>query len=98
MKLIDPNTPERYYASQIKFGTKPKYKPPVGFTFTGEYVCYDCVNHGYNEIHVFTVIKGDHTPCGYLRDCGDHYIRGWYKEFDRINKGTFKITCNVEDE
>lgn len=97
MKLVDPNTPERYYASSIKNGTKMKHKPPCGFTYTGEYVCHDYVQHGYETISVYAVIKGDHTPCGYLRDCGDHYIKGWYKEWDRIDKGTFKITTNVDD-
>ena len=98
MRLVDGGTTEKYYASQIKSGKKPKMKPPVGFEYTGEYVCHDYVSHGYNECHVYAVIKGDHTPCGYLRDCGDHYIKGWYQEWDRIEKKTFLITRNVEDK
>lgn len=99
MKLVDNGTEEKYYPSLIKNGERLKnIKPPKGFTFTGEYICHEYVSHSYNEIRVYAVIKGDYTPCGYLRDCGDHYIKGWYKEWDRIDKITFKITCNVKDE
>lgn len=98
MKYIDLNSEEKYYKSLIKPGTKPKQKPPVGFEYTGEYICHSCTSHGYPMITVHAVIKGKYTPCGYLRDCGDHYIRGWYQEYDRIEKETFKITTNVQDE
>ena len=98
MKLIDKDSNERYYPSLIKSGKKIKHNPPDGFKYTGEFICHSYRDHGFDQIAVYAVIKGDYTPCGYLRDCGDHYIKGWYNEYDRIEKDTFKITCNVEDK
>ena len=37
------------------------------------------------------------TPYGMCRDCGDHYIIARWSRYDRIDKGTFKLTVDVED-
>ena len=37
------------------------------------------------------------TPYGMCRDCGDHYIIARWSRYDRIDKGTFKRTIDVED-
>ena len=38
------------------------------------------------------------TPYGCVRDCGDHYIKANYSSYDRIEKGTFVITKDVDDK
>lgn len=50
--------------------------------------------------HVIVKMKPGHkawTPYGCVRDCGDHYIIANYSSFDRIEKGTFAITKDVDD-
>ena len=37
------------------------------------------------------------TPYGMCRDCGDHYIIARWSRYDRIDKGTFERTVDVED-
>ena len=37
------------------------------------------------------------TPTHCARDCGDHYIIARYDRYDRIDKGTFAMTKDVED-
>ena len=45
----------------------------------------------------YVVFKGRHTPYGYVRDCGNHYIKAQYSRYDRIDKETLEITRDVED-
>lgn len=45
----------------------------------------------------FVVMKGRFTQYGMCRDCGDHYIIARWSRYDRIDKDTFKRTCDVED-
>lgn len=45
----------------------------------------------------YVVFKGRHTPYMGVRDCGDHYIKAGYDRYDRIDKGTLKITKDVHD-
>lgn len=37
------------------------------------------------------------TPYQMCRDCGDHYIIAKLCRYDRIDKGTLKVTRDVED-
>ena len=43
------------------------------------------------------IFKGKYTRYGMVRDCGDHYIIARYSRYDRIDKGTLKLTKDVED-
>lgn len=38
-----------------------------------------------------------YTPYGMCRDCGTHYIIARWSRYDRIEKGTLKITYDTED-
>lgn len=65
-------------------------------TPTGELMrVYD--DEGYENIK--TIFKDrTYTPYGTIRDCGDHYIRAKYSSYVRIDKGTMKVTEDVEDK
>ena len=73
-----------------------------GFEATGE-----TLNERYKEEQgrdggatTYAVMKAKGrgwTPYGMCRDCGDHYIIARYSRYDRIEKGTFKRTVDVED-
>lgn len=65
-----------------------------GFEYTGE-LMYIQYPGGGDEIQ--RVIKGKFTPHGAVRDCGDHYIKANYSSYTRIDKGTMKLTHDVED-
>ena len=43
------------------------------------------------------VYKGNWTPYGYIRDCGDHYIEALYSSYRRISKDLQTIVDDVED-
>lgn len=45
----------------------------------------------------YVVFKGTRTPYGYVRDCGNHYIIARYSSYTRIDKGTMKVTEDVND-
>lgn len=48
---------------------------------------------------VFKCKPGYHgTWYGMCRDCGDHYIIARWSRYDRIDKKTLKMTCDVEDK
>ena len=66
----------------------------AGFEYTGELMHVQFEN-GANE--VLRVIKGSFTPYGAIRDCGDHYIKANHSSYTRIDKGTMKVTKDVED-
>ena len=43
------------------------------------------------------VFVGRKTAYDTVRDCGDHYIIALHDRYDRIDKGTMKVTKDVED-
>lgn len=45
----------------------------------------------------YVIFKGSWTRYMSVRDCGDHYIYAGYSSYYRIDKGTLKITEDVED-
>lgn len=72
---------------------------PEGFLHTGELmrIAYD---KGRKDelIRTFYVLRGKYTPQFQVRDCGTHYIKANYSTFDWIDKNTFEIIRDVEDE
>lgn len=71
-----------------------KYFEIRGLKMTGETLTLGDPN-GSNCTYV--VFSGRCTPYGYVRDCGDHYIKAQYSRYDRIDKATLEITRDVED-
>jgi len=65
-----------------------------GFIYTGELMKIEV---GSREHTVLRVVKGKFTPSGAVRDCGDHYIKANHSSYTRIEKGTMKMTNDVED-
>lgn len=65
-----------------------------GFTLTGETLTLGSAR----ENTTYVVFKGRFTPYPAVRDCGDHYIKAQYSQYDRIDKETLEITEDVEDE
>lgn len=70
-----------------------------GYKCTGE-----TLEERYEEVEgrdggacTYVVMKGRFTQYGMCRDCGDHYIIARWSRYDRIDKGTFKRTLDVED-
>lgn len=45
----------------------------------------------------YPVFKGTWTPYGMCREVGDHYIIALWSSYLRVDKGTLKITYDVED-
>ena len=66
-----------------------------GFTATA-----DCLKVTYEsgESETYVIFKGNWTPYGMVRDCGDHYIRARYCGYERIDKDTLTVTEYVEDK
>ena len=65
-----------------------------GYEMTGETLLEEredgtCTN--------WVVFKGTWTRYQSVRDCGDHYILARYASYDRVDKGTLKLTRDVED-
>lgn len=46
----------------------------------------------------FNIVLGRYTPCGFCRDCGDHYIVARFSRYDRLDKETLEYTFDVEDK
>ena len=65
-----------------------------GLKMTGETLTLGDTDGGNTTYVVFT---GKRTPYGYVRDCGDHYIKAQYSRYDRIDKNTLEITKDVDD-
>lgn len=72
---------------------------PKGFSYTGEVmkIAYD-KGRTDEMVRTFRVLRGKYTPQFEVRDCGDHYIKANYRTYDWINKNTFEIMRDVEDE
>lgn len=73
-----------------------------GFECTGETLeeMYEEENGrdgGGTTYAVMRATKQRWTPYGMCRDCGDHYIIARWSRYDRIDKGTFNRTLDVED-
>ena len=68
-----------------------------GFEMTGELLIHNMIVDGLERETHYVVFKGRYTPYGMVRDCGDHYIRAKYASWDRIDKGTLKVTYDVKD-
>lgn len=65
-----------------------------GYTMTGETLTLG----DERENTTYIVFKGKATRYMSVRDCGDHYIKAQYSQYDRIDKETLEITRDVEDE
>lgn len=65
-----------------------------GYTMTGETLTLG----DERENTTYIVFKGKSTRYMTVRDCGDHYIKAQYSQYDRIDKETLEITRDVEDE
>lgn len=87
MKAIRRGTIERTPENE-------RYYNINGMEMTGETLTLGSVD-GSNCTYV--VFKGRRTPYGYVRDCGDHYIKAQYSRYDSIDKETLEITRDVED-
>lgn len=70
-----------------------KYFNINGMKMTGETLTLGDENSNCT----YVVFKGRRTPYGYVRDCGDHYIKAQYSRYDSIDKETLEITVDVED-
>ena len=83
----------------IRVYNKPVEKQDwTGFEYTGEIMEVEYENrNGGIQSEGLRVIKGKYTPCGAVRDCGDHYIKANYSSYNRIDKETFAITKDVCD-
>lgn len=44
------------------------------------------------------VFKGNRTPYGFIRDCGNYYIEARYSEYVKISKDLKTITIDVDDK
>jgi hypothetical protein len=71
-----------------------KYFNVNGMKMTGETLT---LGNSNGSSCTYVVFKGSRTPYGYVRDCGDHYIKAQYSRYDRIDKETLEITKDVED-
>lgn len=60
---------------------------------TGETVVKNFENGSITKV----VFKGNRTPWGAIRDCGDHYIEALSSRYDRISKDLQTVTEDVED-
>lgn len=70
-----------------------KYFNCNGMKMTGETLTLG----NKNDNCTYVVFTGKRTPYGYVRDCGDHYIKAQYSRYDSIDKETLEITRDVED-
>lgn len=69
-----------------------------GFTATRETVRVRFGNrYGGIVATTYVVFKGEWTPYGMCRDCGDHWIIALWSSYLRIEKGSLKITHDAED-
>lgn len=69
-----------------------------GFKTTGELLVHTYDDYPLKNCQTTLVVfKGRYTASGMCRDCGDHYIIANYSSYDRIDKGTMKLTRDVED-
>ena len=72
-----------------------------GLEMTGETLtAFETPNiKGFTAIEstTYVVFKGNHTPYMGVRDCGDYYIISRYDRYDRVEKGTLKITRDVDE-
>lgn len=70
-----------------------------GLTATGELIqkTYDAGQDLGKDVITKVVFKGSWTPCGAIRDCGDHYIEALYSSYKWISKDGTTIIYDVED-
>lgn len=59
-----------------------------GLELTGEALRFDYED---GESTIYAVFKGRWTPYGYIRDCGDHYIKACWSEYLWIDKDTLDV-------
>ena len=84
----------KYEIGKLEQGEKELFeKMNKGWKCTGE-TLKETWEKGSQTLVVF---KGRSTAWGMCRDCGDHYIIARWDRYDRIDKGTFKVTRDVED-
>ena len=81
----------KVYRENIELSEKDKAyfeNNEYGLKLTGEALRFE---HETGESHTFAVFKGEWTPHGYIRDCGDHYIKACYSCHLRIDKDTLDV-------
>ena len=64
-----------------------------GLTPTGETIREISDNHSQSTV----VFRGNRTPFGAIRDCGDHYIKALYSSYRWIGKDLKTIREDVAD-
>ena len=64
-----------------------------GYEVTGELLA-EAWDGGSQTLVVF---RGPSTVYGMCRDCGDHYIIARWDRYDRVDKGSMRLTLDVED-
>ena len=70
-----------------------------GWKVTGETLIEEFTDRtGRTYGTTYVVMTGKFTRYGMCRDCGDHYIIARYSRWDRIDKVTFKMSFDVDDE
>lgn len=71
----------------------------AGLTATGELIqkTYDSGDDLGKDVITKVVFQGCWTPCGAIRDCGDHYIEALYSSYKWISKDLTTIKTDVED-
>lgn len=87
MKALKIGTIEKTEANKKFFDRR-------GYHMTGRTLT---LGESENECTTYIVFKGSWTRSGTVRDCGDHYIYAGYSGYYRIDKGTHKVTYDVED-
>ena len=55
------------------------------------------MSDGWPHATTLIIFTGTHTPFGYVRDCGDHYIEALYSSYRWISKDLTTIIEDVED-
>lgn len=88
MKAIETGTVEKSKENMAWFNRK-------GYKMTGETLT---LGEPGSRLCEYVVFKGKWTRYDTVRDCGDHWIYAGYSSYYRIDKKTFEITNDVEDE
>ena len=66
----------------------------LGLIPTGETIKKCCDSGSETKV----VFKGNHTPFGFIRDCGNYYIEARYSEYVKLSKDLKTITKDVDDK
>ena len=73
-----------------------------GYTCTGETLCIGYETTDADGVTskgstTYAIMRGPITRYQMVRDCGDHYIHAVWSGYVRIDKGSLKVTRDVDD-